>query len=479
MKNLEDRLHYYGLQAADKAALSGIRRVLAANIDATLTRFYAKISALPAMAGLFANREHMSRARSAQREHWLGVFTNGIDEAYARRAVNIGHAHARVGLEPQGYIGSYAMIMEEMVQAMVAPGWRRFLPWRRTLAKRLSLFVKVGLLDMDLALSAYSADREEKIRQVVERLGAALALVANSDLSRGVESLPPEFAKIQTDFNAAMAALSGVLSSIIDGAGVISSGTQEILSATSDLAQRTEQQASSLEQTAAAMNDVTSIVRETASHAADAKTSIGTAHGKAMEGGQVVQRAVDAMGAIEKSSEQIGQIISVIDGIAFQTNLLALNAGVEAARAGEAGKGFAVVANEVRALALRSAEAAKDIKDLITASAQQVSSGVQLVGDAGKVLTDIVEQIGELRTAIEEIAQSAEAQAANISQINATVSDMERLTQQNAAMVEESTAAARSLAEQTASLESAVQRFRLDGRGAKSPAGSKGLRRAA
>jgi methyl-accepting chemotaxis protein len=179
-----------------------------------------------------------------------------------------------------------------------------------------------------------------------------------------------------------------------------------------------------------------------------------------VEGGAIVSNAVNAMGEIEKSSEQISQIISLIDGIAFQTNLLALNAGVEAARAGDAGKGFAVVASEVRSLAMRSAEAAQDIKNLINASSQQVSQGVALVGDTGTALEHIIEQIGRLRKTIDQIADSAEVQATDLGRVNEAIGEMERMTQQNAAMVEESTAAARSLSDQARTLR-AVGRFNL------------------
>jgi methyl-accepting chemotaxis protein len=177
----------------------------------------------------------------------------------------------------------------------------------------------------------------------------------------------------------------------------------------------------------------------------------------------VVRNAVTAMGEIERSASEINQIIGVIDGIAFQTNLLALNAGVEAARAGDAGKGFAVVASEVRSLAMRSAEAAQDIKNLINASSQQVTQGVTLVAETGSALEHIIEQIGGLRKTIDEIANSAEVQARDLAEINTVVSEMERMTQQNAAMVEESTAAARSLNDQARTLDSAIGRFNMGG----------------
>ena len=200
-------------------------------------------------------------------------------------------------------------------------------------------------------------------------------------------------------------------------------------------------------------------MRDTAGKAGEVQRSIADVHHEAEEGGQVVRRAVAAMAAIEKSANEITQIIAVIDGIAFQTNLLALNAGVEAARAGDAGKGFAVVANEVRALAQRSADAAKDIKELIEASTTQVNDGVSLVGETGTLLDTILQRIGGVTVLTAEIAQSAESQSANLQHINASVGEMDRMTQQNAAMVEESTAAARNLADEANELTRMVDRF--------------------
>jgi methyl-accepting chemotaxis protein len=208
------------------------------------------------------------------------------------------------------------------------------------------------------------------------------------------------------------------------------------------------------------MDQVTAMVQETARGAARVRSTMESAQQDASEGGRVVERAVGAMTAIERSSGEITQITDVIDGIAFQTNLLALNAGVEAARAGEAGKGFAVVANEVRALALRSAEAAKEIKSLITRSGEQVGEGVALVAETGTVLSRIVARVGEVSQLITAISTSAEAQATMLQEVNCATSEMDKMTQQNAAMVEQSTAAARSLAAEADELAALVAQFR-------------------
>jgi methyl-accepting chemotaxis protein len=218
--------------------------------------------------------------------------------------------------------------------------------------------------------------------------------------------------------------------------------------------------AARIAETARGMDQVTAIVHETATGAQAVRRTITAAEREASEGGEVVRRAIDAMAAIEGSAQEIGQIISVIDGIAFQTNLLALNAGVEAARAGEAGRGFAVVATEVRALAQRSADAAQSIKALITTSGEQVSAGVELVSQSGTKLGGIVTRIGEISALIGDIAGSASRQAESLGQINGAMGEMDRMTQQNAAMVEESAAATRSLAAEAVRLTELVASFR-------------------
>ncbi|WP_294289720.1 methyl-accepting chemotaxis protein [uncultured Sphingomonas sp.] len=297
---------------------------------------------------------------------------------------------------------------------------------------------------------------------IVSSLGAGLSKLASGDLTYRIsESFPAEFERLRTDFNGAMDAVSEVMSAVSNATSGISNGASDIRQASDDLSQRTEQQAASLEETAAAMDEITGTVRETAAGATRTNAVVAEAREEAEQSGDVVRRAVDAMSGIERASSEISEIISVIDGIAFQTNLLALNAGVEAARAGDAGRGFAVVASEVRALAQRSADAAKDVKAKIIASSEQVEVGVELVSETGKALQRIIGRIGEISALVGTIASSASQQANGLQQVNTAVSEMDGVTQQNAAMVEQATAAARSLAEEAESLARQVGRFRL------------------
>ncbi|MBC2669092.1 methyl-accepting chemotaxis protein [Novosphingobium piscinae] len=272
-----------------------------------------------------------------------------------------------------------------------------------------------------------------------------------------------EFDAIGAAFNAAVGKLAAMIAEVCTTVVGVQDGSDEIRAASEDLARRNEQQAASLEETAASIGQTVGLTRHAAESAGVARAAIVQTHARATEGGAVVGRAVAAMSAIEQSAKEITQIINVIDGIAFQTNLLALNAGVEAARAGDAGKGFAVVANEVRALAQRSADAARDIKALIEKSTAHVGDGVGLVGETGTLLTEIVDQVGAVTKQVNDIAETTAAQSANLEQVNSAVTSIDRMTQQNAAMVEQSTAATRVLSNQAQRLGELVAQFRVSG----------------
>jgi methyl-accepting chemotaxis protein len=296
----------------------------------------------------------------------------------------------------------------------------------------------------------------------VERIGAGLSRLSSGDLTyRLTEAFAADYAKLREDFNATVETLQATMEEISGNSQGIRSGAGEITVASDDLSRRTEQQAASLEETAAALEEITATVKRTAEGATHARTVVAAAKLDAETGGEVVGKAIVAMNAIETSSQGITQIIGVIDEIAFQTNLLALNAGVEAARAGDAGRGFAVVAQEVRALAQRSAEAAKEIKVLIATSTTQVSAGVDLVAQTGKALERIVNQVAQINGVVGEIAASAQEQSSGLQQVNVAINQMDQVTQQNAAMVEESTAASHALAREAQGLARLIGRFKV------------------
>ncbi|GGE08870.1 methyl-accepting chemotaxis protein [Aureimonas endophytica] len=312
--------------------------------------------------------------------------------------------------------------------------------------------------------------KAEDLKAFVHAVEAGFDALASGDLTvRMNQSVAPEFEPIRQQFNTSVAALEEAIGSVVGSVGTIRVGLGQINVASSDLAQRTEQQAASLEETVAALSEVMRGVNGTAEAAVAAQSTASTAQTSAEKGGAIVGRAVEAMSGIERSSAEIGKIIGVIDEIAFQTNLLALNAGVEAARAGEAGRGFAVVAQEVRGLAQRSAEAAKEIKNLISASSAQVTDGVELVTASGRSLEEIVSTVGDMARIVGEIARSAREQATSLREVSTAADQMDKVTQQNAAMVEETTAAAQSLSAETQELAHLTERFRTKA-GAPAPA---------
>ena len=312
-----------------------------------------------------------------------------------------------------------------------------------------------------------AADHEAN--QVVEALADALARLASGDVTHRITAqVPAQYAQMRQDFNGAAEQLQSTLRTIVEVNIRVRASVNEIAQASTDLSRRTEGQAATLEQTAAALDEITATARRTADAATRAREAVGGARANAEGSGEIVQAAIKAMNGIEESSRQIGRIIGVIDEIAFQTNLLALNAGVEAARAGDAGRGFAVVASEVRALAQRTAEAAKEIKTLISASADQVVQGVALVGRTGEAMGQIVVEVGDVSGVIGEIAASAQNESAGLQEVNTAVNALDRVTQQNAAMVEESTAATHQLAQDTERLTELVGCFNVGAGGAAS-----------
>ncbi|MGO6930061.1 methyl-accepting chemotaxis protein, partial [Rhizobium ruizarguesonis] len=307
------------------------------------------------------------------------------------------------------------------------------------------------------------ADASERLRIATSGLAAGLKRLAGGDLAFQLnETFAPDFEALRHDFNQSVNQLGATLRAISDSIGTIDEGTREISSGASDLAKRTEQQAASLEETAAALEEITANVSNSSKRTEETRTVATEANRSAGISAEVVSHAEEAMGRIETSSQQISNIISVIDEIAFQTNLLALNAGVEAARAGEAGKGFAVVAQEVRELAQRSASAAKEIKGLIQNSSKEVEGGVKLVRDTGQALKTIGGFITQINHHMDSIATSAKEQSIGLSEVNVAVNRMDQTTQQNATMVQQSTAASDSLAQEAQKLRELIAQFKLD-----------------
>jgi methyl-accepting chemotaxis protein len=468
--------------------LRSLRPFIQAEIQPALNVFYARLRETPQVRTFFRDESHITGAANAQGRHWSVIAEAQYNEDYVKGVRTIGQTHARIGLEPRWYIAGYALITDALLHKLVEARWPKGLGGKakgaQEAADAVGTLVKAMMLDMDFALSIYLETIEnerqklEAERKIAEQnqaaamaaIGAALSALSEGDLRARVNTaLAPEFGGLKSDFNAAIETLEQAISSAAGSAQVVGEGVDQIGTAASNLSRRTEQQAANLEETAAALEQITATVRKSSDGAQDASRAVAEAKAEAERSGVVVEQAIGAMDQIDASSSQISRIIGVIDEIAFQTNLLALNAGVEAARAGEAGKGFAVVASEVRALAQRSAEAAKEIKTLISASGAQVKEGVSLVGQTGQALTAIAERVTAIDALVAEIAASALEQTRALSEVNIAVNQLDQLTQQNAAMVEETTAATHALNAQSVDLSRLMAGFTVSADAAVAP----------
>lgn len=374
-----------------------------------------------------------------------------------------------------------------LLPQLVYPGGDLMSNLERTVLHAVIVLLEAGVLLLSL-LKSLAADAELKRQQeaasaqtevaeqaqaeasrsqqhaehVVETVGAHLAEIAQGRLNCAItEDFPPAYEQLRSNFNDTVSSLKETMEQVVGASESIKNGATEISQASDDLSHRTESQAATLEETAAALEEMTISVKSAAEGARNVENTMDEARKEAESSGEIVNKAVAAMTTIESSSDQIAQIIGVIDDIAFQTNLLALNAGVEAARAGEAGKGFAVVASEVRGLAQRSADAATEIKTLITESSKQVEEGVTLVGDAGTSIGLIVKRVNEISRLISDIARGAVDQSTGLGEINTGVSQLDHVTQQNAAMVEQATAAGHLLHADATKLSALMARFEL------------------
>ncbi|CVI15966.1 Methyl-accepting chemotaxis protein [Agrobacterium fabacearum CFBP 5771] len=475
-QQLDERLNFLGLGQEQRQNLSDMKGVITGSLDASLDRFYAKARSVPETAKFFASEAHVQHAKGMQMKHWARIASGAFNSDYTDAVTAIGRTHARLGLEPRWYIGGYALMLDGIVKAVINSELKGLFQEKKAkkLNDALTVTIKAALLDMDYSISVYldvlaaerlkveeqQAQMKKEQEHVLELLNNALNKLANGDLTSSInEKTAPQFEGLIANFNAAVGNLAGAFSQIVEEANKISGNTRELTSATDDMARRTEQQAAALEETAAAVEEITTISKLSAQRSEEAKAIVESSAAEAARSRDVVTEAVKAMGAIEESSQKITQIISVIDEISFQTNLLALNAGVEAARAGEAGKGFAVVAQEVRELAQRSANAAKEIKTLITKSSEDVMQGVSLVNKTGQSLNTIGNKVDHIQEHITSLTKAAQEQSVGIQEISAAINSMDNLTQKNAAMVEETNAATHNLSDVSANLAALVSRF--------------------
>ncbi|GBR02677.1 methyl-accepting chemotaxis protein [Acetobacter oeni] len=465
---------------ASCAAIRSLKPLVQRELPVALDKFYAQVRKTPETMKFFSSEQDIRRARAAQAGHWDNISEGDFSQDYAARSQTVGLVHARIGLEPRWYMGGYAIILDHLINSAV----KEIFPKSRFLSKpvmtseqfgeALGSLAKAVLLDMDLALSVYIEEAEkarqrgqesaiaEEQKRVSDSFGEAMAGVARKDLTCEITGdLPASYQPLRVNFNNSVQTLRESLQSVAQVSGSIEAAVGEISRAAQDLSKRTLQQAESVEKTASTLDQITIAVRSTAKRAEDVGGLVKRSQANAERSARVVQEAVETMSAIERSSQAIGSITDMMDEIAFQTNLLALNAGVEAARAGTTGKGFAVIAAEVRVLAQRSADAAKEIKGLIGQAREEVRSGVELVGETGTVLKTIIGDVGEINEHISAIVEAARDQASGLQDVNAAVAAIDHNTQQNTGVVEQTSAASRNLAEEVVELSAMLGTFRL------------------
>ena len=471
---IDASLGFFAITDKDVRRFPAIRRAVARHAPAALDQLYDFVGSVPATSGFFKSAETQNRAKSKQLDHWQVMFSGRPDATYLKSARTIGEVHARIGLKPEFYIGAYTRILSRVISRMMR--FSGFMPGKTAQVETL---LKMAMLDMSIALSTYF-DMEAKNRsETIDKLASSLERMSQGDFATKLGDLPHEFAAISSSFEVMRAKVAAALMQVTQRSGSVDVGAQEVRQASDDLAQRTERQASELAEATSAINSVADGVTQNADDASFLTDSLSQSHVAARDGGQVLNEAISAMADIQKSAQEIGTITDVIDGLSFQTNLLALNAGVEAARAGAAGSGFAVVANEVRALAARSAEAALDIKRLITQSNEQVERGANLVENTGTTFSEILQSLGEVAERGRNIAGSSREQAEKIGIVRENMRRLDQMTQQNAAMVEEASAAARTLATEADETKRIVRQFRLEAGAAIAEAQQEQDRRAA
>ena len=438
--SMRERLNLFGISEKDFPAIVRLGEAVDPHLDAVLEGFYERAQANPETARFFDSSTQMKTAESAQKRHWQKLLSAQFDEDYVQSCKRIGATHLKIKLPFKHYLSSYAYASSGLQDKLARSyGWSAYFRPHQ-MATSLNLLNSLFALDTELVIDAYFEEADvDAVQTSFNYMSAAIDKLANGDLNSQLTAqtapdFPEKYSGLQSAWNNGITSVTQTVMSIDQTVQRIATSTHKLETESSGLASRAESQAASLEETNAALTDLSTSVSETAKNTLEMNKITQNAKDEMSESAVAMTDAGSAMDRIEKASEEIRQIIGLIDDIAFQTNLLALNAGVEAARAGEAGKGFAVVAAEVRNLAGSSSSAANQIKNLIRRSGEEVQNGVTLVENANLALAKVVERFDEVSARASTVAEAATSQSQSLKEASSAVAHMDTITQQNAAM---------------------------------------------
>ena len=470
-EQMKSRLSFMELDEAQREALRATQPWVEATLGHALDQFYARASVTPETSRFFRDRAHMDKAKTAQQKHWARIAAADFNHEYHASARRIGATHAHIGLEPRWYVGSYAIVLQHLIA-----GVHRFnSPLKRLLRlfrgpsteKATVALVKAALLDMEVSLSIYFEEAQVERDKAITSFEAALTALAEGDLTNELSGLPQSFAALETSYNRTLDRIREMIGSVSDGTMRIRSGINEISQAAEDLSRRTQGNAASLEETTAAVTQMDARFRSTAEAARHTVVRADQAISTVSQGRSIAEEASQAMGRVSEAAKGTDSVIEGLDKIAFQTRVLAMNAAVEAGRAGEAGRGFAVVADLVSALAMRAEEEAGRAREQLTMTQAEIVTAVEAVQKVDIALSDISGDVSQVHDLLGSMASDNGAQSTAISEISNAVGAMDRATQQNAAMVEETSAAAQNLANEVGELANLAQQFRTERAGAR------------
>lgn len=466
--SLENKLSHFDLLGDKLNLLREVGAIVIPALDDVLESFYNRAGSDPEAAAFFDTPERMTFARGAQKKHWERLLTGAFDEDYLASVDRIGRTHARINLPLDVYMSAYSLATSDLIAALIQ---RIPLRKKRKLAAMIGVMTRAFALDIERVVQTFFDILSEEQNIAFDSLNTAIDRLAHGDLTYNIpgpdeSAYPVRFDSVRVKLNDATCSLQDIMGTVTECMHALSGNIQDVSSSTDDFAQRTAGQAASLEQTSAAVHELAEHVTQSSGNTTSASSVVSKATQTAVEGAKTMVDASDAMTRIHAASEEITNIIGMIDDIAFQTNLLALNAGVEAARAGEAGRGFAVVAQEVRGLAANASEAALQIKELVNKSSAEVATGVTLIDGAGRELEAAVTSFKEISRLTTEIASASSEQSISLREINSAVAQMDGATQQNAALVEATATATARMRHLAGRAETALDKLHIS---AKSP----------